>query len=206
MSHQRILLIINKVPYTYQHLREHIATSHSDVLEAFEKGWQVLGPEVQNRWIARGLGGDVRAWQSWVDVCLEESIGVAKPRAEAIHDHLTGLIKERLTHAGEVFGLPPMAYVARPAYITPEGETISMNESFLADDGRWQIHRVARAAAKNILHDELLKLSERLEKDIKENGLNAIRQWYPRKAPPANDSLFSSYIDDYGDSSDSSDY
>lgn len=39
-----------KIPYTYEALRNHIALIHPEMLQCFEKGWEALGTENQDRW------------------------------------------------------------------------------------------------------------------------------------------------------------
>lgn len=180
--------------------------SHPEVLEAFEDGWRLLSPEVRERWIAGGIGGRARSWRSWFEVCLEDSYHVAEPRTASLQSRLTNLIKEKLTHPGEIFGLPPMPCLKKRCCEVIGDDTVEINGEFYVDRTQLYIQDVARSAATNIICDELVKLSERLEKDINEKGLDAIRQLYPRKGPRPNDALFASLLYDYDSSSESSSY
>jgi hypothetical protein len=156
-------------------LRGHIASSHSDVLDAFDIGWEVLGPSGQADWLqigifARGSALFPFTWESWTGPILEEIRKTGGPygppggfrtlTTAGSLSTLTALISKKMDHSGSLYGIPEIPLTA-PVYHSPLKEG------------------VAAFAASVIMEVEMKQILERLKKEIEQNGLDAIRKYYP---------------------------
>ena len=178
------------MPYDHNHLKSHIISYHPQMLDSFEKGWDKLGQESQSLWIQEGIinpgtfydvgtiGSTV--WQSWARVRYEQckSVDTVNFEPEDLRQTLALLIRENMPHTGALYDMPEI-----PGEGTEDSEVDEDNldlEQFEARDGYPQTaYLIAEHAAEAIFNAQLPKIIEMVRSDIKENGLQALRKWYP---------------------------
>ena len=98
---------------------------------------------------------------------------------EDLRQTLALLIRENMPHAGALYGIPEI-----PGEETGIGEVDEDNsdleEQLVGHDGNpLTAYLIAEHAAEAILNAQLPKIVEMVRNDIKENGLQALRKWYP---------------------------
>ena len=165
------------MPYDYELLKNHISTAHPEIFDAFVEGWNILDPKLQAYWSQGGLimprqKVEPKAWLSWTTVKVDQFF---ESRAKdfstdllLFEKRLTVLFHNNIQHSGHLFNLPYLPPIENRVYRPPGTHYESLSER----------HIIAKDAAKFIIHIELRKLLMKWKKDLKENGLDALREVY----------------------------
>lgn len=142
---------------------------HPDILVAFEQGWDKLNTALRARWILEGTqprrrpGMSTTKWTSWAQVIQDslrrEPLQLDEPTINLprLHTRLADVIKNQMNDPGQLFGLPAM-----PPDIGSE----------------YMMHEISRTAARSIIETEVPRLFRRLQRMIREGGIEKIRELY----------------------------
>lgn len=163
---------------------------HPQILENFEISWRKLGYESQSLWTQEGLVLPGKfynsrttayvVWQSWAQVRYEQysSADTVNFEPEDLRETLALIIRENMPHAGALYDMPeiPMENTASEGIyedISDDEERVGNSTHPLTAD------LIAEQAADAIMNAQLPKIVEMVRNDIKKNGLEALRKWYP---------------------------
>jgi hypothetical protein len=163
------------MPYDYEVLKNHIATAHPELLDAFLEGWNHLGPESQAYWHQQGLVAPkekvkAKHWSSWTAVKLMELFASKSDNISfnnclsEFEDRLAVLFHNSMQNSGQFFGLPSM-----PPLVVEAPDCLDGHYRFLTER-----HFIAKSAAKAIIYTELGKLLMKWKKDLGELGVDAL--------------------------------
>jgi hypothetical protein len=143
-----------------------------------------LSPASQMTWLARGITGfgmnPPPFWKSWAEVRYDQlQFGqMANISLQDFRTSLTELISQKMPHVGALYDIPDLPCKNN------EPQVGHGNFHFGGYHRRTEVstYDVAGQAVKAILIIELEKLLETVRKEILENGLDAVRKWYPPNA------------------------
>ena len=163
---------------------------HPQTLESFEISWCKLGPESQSLWMQEGLIPpgtfyDSRVttytiWQSWAQVRYEQYslANTVSFEPEDLREALALTIRENMPHAGSLYDMPEIPMENTP---TERVEEDHPDDDLIVPQGVdvATVDLIAEQAAEAIMNAQLPKIVEMVRNDIKKNGLEALRKWYP---------------------------
>ena len=167
------------MPYDYEVLKNHIATVHPELLDAFVEGWNCLGSESQAYWHQQGLVAPKekvksKRWVSWTAVKMMQSFTSKsddvslKMQSQDFENRLIVLFHNSIQNSGQFFGLPIMPPVGKKVFKCPAGCHKYSSER----------HLVAKDVARVIIQSDLRKLLVKWKKDLGEMGVDALRKAY----------------------------
>lgn len=115
-------------------------------------------------------------WKSWAEVRYDQlqASQIVNVSLQDFRNSLTELISQKMPHVGALYGIPDLPRKNNDPQVV-------YNFHFGGYHRRTEVSTfdVAGQAVKAILNVELEKLLERVRNDILENGLDAVRKWYP---------------------------
>jgi hypothetical protein len=140
-----------------------------------------LGPESQAMWLSGGSVGFGIAlppfWKSWTEVRYDQlqTAPTVNISLQDFRNSLTELICKEMPHVGALYGIPDLPRKNNDLQIG------NGTFHFGGHHRRAEVstYDVAGQAVKAILNVELGKLLDTVRNDILENGLDAVRKWYP---------------------------
>src|SRR5271169_3695483 len=106
------------MPYQFEVLKNHVATVHPEIFDAFMEGWNNLGSQTQAHWRQQGLVAPkqkvaVKHWFSWTTIktvellASTENYSLDTPTSN-FEKRLANLIHKKLQHSGQFFDIPSM--------------------------------------------------------------------------------------------------
>jgi hypothetical protein len=132
------------------------------LLADFEVGWNIIPPILQNKWIkdrsvrTKDLKSEPHQWRSWTYV-YQAHIRLQNA-GTCPDDELVNLISGTVDTSSALCGIPDLLNFGNNSY--------------------WH-HELAKDSALLILDAEAAKLVDHLKKEISENGIAAVRKYYP---------------------------
>lgn len=164
---------------------------HPQILENFKISWRKLGYESQSLWTQEGLvlpdtfynprSAGYVVWQSWARVRYEQysSAITVNFEPEDLRETLALIIRENMPHAGALYDMPeiPVENTASEGIYDDISDDEGVEETH--DIHPSTVALIAEQAADAIMNAQLPKIVEMVRNDIKKNGLEALRKWYP---------------------------
>jgi len=105
---------------------------------------------------------------------------------EDLHQEVAEIVRARMTHSGSIYGMPRQALKERekqPANADEdaemEDEEDEVEEEDEEDNEGAARDAIAEQAASAILNAEMPRLVERIRRQFREKGLDAVYEWYP---------------------------
>ena len=131
---------------------------------------------------------DPSQWHSWSFVRYQQYQEQPKVQFECedLHQELTDIIRGHMSHSGAIYGMPAQKLKEREK--SPQGsddedelEMYGEEEREDDDDDNEGVTKeaVAEQAAAAILNAEMPRFIERIRREFREKGLDAVYEWYP---------------------------
>jgi hypothetical protein len=195
------LLTRLQIRHSYEALRNHMALRHPKLLASFVAGWEALSPISQANWLAQAvisskdyLYRPQSVWTSWSLTCLNETtIGrelhdIYDCDMSHLRDLIATMIRQKMSHSGELFGLPYLPSEFEFGLPDMVGSEIIRTEGSRGGSEKARRKEVSKRAANAIVNAEFSSLIEgwvdKWRKDIAEIGLEAVRKHWPRPSYP----------------------
>jgi len=145
-------------------------------------------------WLAEGRSPpnsdhDPFQWHSWSFVRYQQYEAQPKVQFECedLHQELTDIIRAHMPHSGSIYGMPAQKLKEQeksPLGSDEEDEDLNLygeEEREEAEDDHEGITKqaVAEQAAAAILNAEMPRFIERIRREFRVKGLDAVYEWYP---------------------------
>jgi hypothetical protein len=170
----------HSIPHTFEALEKHIEDVHPVMLESFHKGWENLTPNAKEMWTFNGRRLPIHSvysedWLSWSHVQSQLYTNTSCD-LQGLQTIISDVIRQKMPHTGIFYNIPsvPGEMAAKNAHYS-NGGPLSINLRF-----EETFFRIADQAATAILNVELPKLVQKIKTAIEEDGLDVVREWYPR--------------------------